>query len=112
MSIRRSSLRNFLPSALLALSSLLWRPAQAEDQPQGRKPEVSDPRGDEAATRVNQLGELTSRKGKMRDLNDDLVKPWMQMFSPKSSLDGVMMPPVRPARGPVIPSKKVESFWP
>lgn len=105
MSFCRSSLRRFLPWALMGLSSLVARELLAGE---GRKIEISDdPRGQELATNLNHF---LLRRDNLKDLNSDLSRG-MQWFSPnRSSVDPVIVPPMRPPGRAVIQSKKVKEM--
>lgn len=66
----------------------------AEQRPpsRGRAIEFSQPRSDTVSTNLNRLG--TTGNG-LRDLEDDLLMPLQTL--PKSSLDGLTAPAIRPA---------------
>src|SRR6266436_5241183 len=78
----------------------------AGEKQRGRPIEFSDRKTDAVTTNLNQMG---SQKNGLRQLEDDLGKPF-QTFSPKSSLDGIFTPPMRPSGGPVIPSKRAKEL--
>jgi len=87
--------------AVVAACSLGLGGRAAEPQ-RGRPIEFSDPRSAEITTNLNQL---SSKRGGLRELEEDLFKP-LQSFSLKGSLDGVEAPPfpMSPARR--LPSRK------
>jgi len=88
-------------------SILLAHEAKAAEKQRGRSIEFSDRKSSEVATNLNQMG---SRKDGLRQLEDDLGKPF-QTFNPKSSLDGVFNVPTYPQpNGPVIPSKRAREL--
>ena len=96
-----------VPAPAVLVVSLLWScSGRAADPQRGRPIEFSDPKSTEIATNLNQL---SSRRGGLRELEEDLYKPLLS-FSPESSLDGVVAPPVRSAPGPRIQSKKVRQL--
>lgn len=59
---------------------------------------------------LNPIGtnQLTIKKDGLQDFESDLLKPF-QVITPRSSLDGVVAPPVRPS-GPAISSKKAREL--
>src|SRR6185436_10636005 len=89
--------------AVVAACSLGLGGRAAEPQ-RGRPIEFSDPRSTEIATNLNQLN---SKRGGLRELEEDLFKP-LQSFSLKGSLDGVEASPipVTPARRPLTRKEK------
>jgi hypothetical protein len=106
MSFRLSSLRIGFGLVAVAVGSLLLCTAQAGGKPRGRSIDFSEPKSDEVTTNLHQL---TSKKDSLRQLEEDLYKP-LQSFAPKSSLDGVAAPLVRPPAGPVIQSKHAKEL--
>jgi hypothetical protein len=106
MSIRFFSLRVCFGVLAVTVSSVLLCSAQSGGRPRGRFIEFSEPRSDEVTTNLHQL---TSRKDGLKQLEEDLYKP-LQMFSPKSSLEGVVAPPPRPPAESVIQSKRVREL--
>ena len=106
MSIRLLSLRTCFSLAVLALGSLLLCSAHAGPKMRGRAIDFSEPRSDEVATNLHQL---TNKKDGLKQLEEDLYAP-MQMFTPKSSLDGVPAPPIRPPATSALPSKRAKEL--
>jgi hypothetical protein len=106
MSIRLSSLRICCGLVVVAVSSLLLCSAQAADKRRGRAIDFSEPRSDEVTTNLHQL---TNKKDGLRQLEEDLYQP-LQMFAPKSSLDGVAAPPPRAPATSVIQNKRVKEL--
>jgi hypothetical protein len=106
MSIRLSSLRICFGLVAVAVSSLLLCSAQAGGKPRGRAIEFSEPKSDEVTTNLHQL---TNKKDGLRQLEEDLYQP-LQMFAPKSSLDGVAAPPPRAPAVSVIQNKRVKEL--
>jgi hypothetical protein len=106
MTIRLLSLRICFGLAAMAASSLLLCSAQAGGKQRGRPIDFSEPRSDEVTTNLHQL---TSKKDGLKQLEEDLYKP-LQLFSPKSSLEGVVAPPPRPPSGSVIQSKRAKEL--
>src|SRR5512137_1118385 len=106
MSFRLSSLRFCSGAAALAVSGVLVGSAQAGSRESGRSIEFSAPRSDEVTTNLHQL---TSKKNGLKQLEEDLYRP-LQSFAPKSSLEGVVAPPVRPPSSSVIESKRVKEL--
>jgi hypothetical protein len=105
MMFRPSKWSLFLPAAAVTLSGLLVSAAPPPAKPPGRSIELSDAPSSEVVTNLNQL--ITKKDG-LRQLEDDLSRPF-QTFSPKSSLDPMIAPPVQASR-PVIPSKRVKDL--
>lgn len=105
MTFRLSSF-GILPALILGVSLLFTCNGQAGEKQRGRSIEFSDRRTDEVTTNLNQMG---SRKDGLRQLEDDLGKPF-QTFNPKSSLDGMFTPPMRPPSSPAIPSKRAKEL--
>src|ERR1039457_4562947 len=106
MSFRLLSLQICLGVVLLAAGGLLVCSAEAGEKERGRPIEFSVPKSDEVTTNLH---ELTSKKDGLKQLEEDLYKP-LQMFAPKSSLDGGVAPPVRPPAGSVIQSKRAKEL--
>jgi hypothetical protein len=106
MSIRRLSLRICFSLLAVAVSSLLLSSAQAGGKQRGRPIDLSEPRSDEVTTNLHQL---TSKKDSLKQLEEDLYTP-LQAFSPKSSIDGVPAPPIRPPATSVIQSKRAKEL--
>jgi len=106
MSFRLSSLRICCSLVAVAVSSLLLCSAHAAGKPRGWSIEFSESRSSEVTTNLQQL---TSKKDSLRQLEEDLYKP-LQMFPPKSSLEGVVAPPLRSPAGPVIQNKRVKEL--
>jgi len=76
--------------------------AQGAEQHRGRSIEFSEPRSSESMTNLDQL---TFKKNGLKQLEEDLYKPF-QTFSPKSSMEGFLDPPqARRAPAP-MPNKK------
>jgi hypothetical protein len=90
---------------LAALSLLLALASSASAAQKGRSIEFS---GSTTTSDVStNLHQLTSKKDTLKEMEEDLYKP---IFSPKSSLDGVAMPQVRPQVVPMIQSKRVQEL--
>ena len=106
MSLRLYTLRACRAAVILALTSLVVCSADAAGRQRGRPIEFSVPRSDEVTTNLHQL---TNRKDGLRQLEEDLYKP-LRSFAPKSSLEGVAAPSVRPAAPSVIPNKRVKEL--
>jgi hypothetical protein len=106
MSFKFSSLHICLAAAALVLSGVLVGNAQSGGKERGRPIEFSLPKSDEVTTNLH---ELTSKKDSLKQLEEDLYKP-LETFSPKSSLDGVVIPPPRTASAPPIQSKRVKEL--
>jgi hypothetical protein len=106
MSFRFSSLQICLAAATLVLSGVLVGNAQTGRKERGRPIEFSLPKSDEVTTNLH---ELTSKKDSLKQLEEDLYKP-LESFSPKSSLDGVLVPPPRTPSAPAIQSKRVKEL--
>ena len=106
MSTRLSSLRICFGLVSVAVSGLLLCSAHAGGKDRGRPIEFSEPKSDEVTTNLHQL---TSKKDGLKQLEEDLYTP-LQMFAPKSSLEGVAAPPVRPTTGPTIQSKRAKEM--
>jgi hypothetical protein len=85
-------------AVVFLLSAVLAEGLQAAEQPRsrGRSIQFSEPKSETTGTNVNQLG---VRNTGLKNLEDDLFKP-LQTFTPKGSLDGVMVQPFRPAPQP------------
>jgi hypothetical protein len=77
----------------------------AADRPRGRSIEFSDSKSSDIGTNLHQLG----RSDSLKNLEQDLFKPF-QSFNPKSSLDGVIAPPVQQPSTPAIQSKRVKEL--
>jgi hypothetical protein len=106
MSFRRCTLQVCRATVTLALTGLVVCSTHAAGRQRGRSIEFSVPRSDEVTTNLHQL---TSKKDGLKQLEEDLYKP-LQSFSPKSSLEGVVAPPVRPPSSSVIESKRVKEL--
>jgi hypothetical protein len=107
MSFRLSSSRLCFGAAALLLGALLVGSAQGADRPRGRRiNEFPVPGSSEVTTNLQQL---TSKKDGLKQLEEDLYRP-LQSFAPKSSLDGVVARPPRPAAGPAIQNKHVKEL--
>ena len=106
MNFRLSSVPICSGLVAVAASGLLLCSAHAGGKEHGRPIEFSEPKSDEVTTNLHQL---TSKKDGLKQLEEDLYKP-LQMFAPKSSLDGVVAPPVRPPAGSVIQSKRAKEL--
>jgi hypothetical protein len=106
MSIRLLSVRIGSGLVAVAVGSLLLCSAQAGPKPRGRAIDFSEPKSDEVTTNLHQL---TSKKDGLKQLEDDLYAP-LQMFSPKSSLDGVPAPAPRPPATSAIQSKRAKEL--
>ena len=106
MSFRLSSLRICCGLVVVAVISLLPCGAQTGGRQRGRSIEFSEPKSDEVTTNLHQL---TSKKDGLKQLEEDLYAP-LQMFTPKSSLEGVAAPLPRPPAGSVIQSKRAKEL--
>jgi hypothetical protein len=106
MRFRRSKQGILLSLAAVLLGSHLATSAPPEPVPKERKIELSAPPDNEVATNLNLLN--TKRDG-LRRLEDDLFKP-LQTFAPKSSLDGMSVPPVQTPTRSVIPNKRMKEL--
>ncbi len=104
MSFRLCTLQVWLAAVTLAVSGLLICSAQTAGRQRGRPIEFSAPKSDEVTTNLHQL---TSKKDSLKQLEEDLYKP-LQSFAPRSSLDGVVAPPVRPPSASVDPEQARE----
>lgn len=90
----------------LTFSGLLVCDAWGGGKERGRPIEFSLPRSDEATTNVYQL---TTKKDSLMRLEEDLYKP-LESLSPKSSLDGVTVPPESAPSTPPIQSKRLKEL--
>jgi hypothetical protein len=106
MSFRRCTLQVSRAAATLAVTGMLVCTAHAAGRQRGRPIEFSAPRSDEVTTNLHQL---TNKKDGLRQLEEDLYKP-LQSFAPKSSLEGVVAPSVRPSAPSVIQNKRVKEL--
>jgi hypothetical protein len=107
MSFKHSSRRLWIGAAALSVGAGLMCSAQAAGRPRGRTiNEFPMPGSSEVTTNLQQL---TSKKDGLKQLEEDLYRP-LQSFAPKSSLDGVVARPPKPAVGPVIPNKRVKEL--
>src|SRR5437899_4427422 len=104
MSVRFSRSCSPATPAVLAACLLWWWGGRSAEPQRGRRIEFSDPGSKEIATNLNQLG---SKRGVLRDLEQDLFKP-LQNLSIRGSLDGVEAPPVWnvPVRRPLTKKEK------
>ncbi len=105
MTFRLSSFAIF-PALMLGASLFFASNGHAGEKQRGRPIEFSDRKSDEVTTNLNQMG---GRKDGLRQLEDDLGKPF-QTFNPNSSLDGMFTPPVRQPSAPSIPSKRAKEL--
>src|SRR5258708_3761246 len=103
---RPSSLRIIASAASFAACWLLACGVQAQTKPRPKSIQFSEPRSDEITTNLNLLG---SRKDGLRQMEDSLFHP-LQSVSPKSSLDGVFVPPPHPILVPNSPSKRAREM--
>jgi hypothetical protein len=87
--------------AALGLGGLLLCRASAQDKPKGQEPEFSEHNSGAVTTNLLQLG--TGRNG-LRQLEDEVDRSF-QTFSPKSSLEGALAPPMRPVLPPSSPAQ-------
>ena len=106
MSFRLATFRMCCGVAALALSALLACEAQAGGKERGRSIEFSAPRSDDVTTNLNQL---SSKKDGLKQLEEDLYKP-LELFAPKSSLEGVVAPMRRSPVRPAISSKRAKEL--
>ena len=79
--------------------------AGAAEKPRGSSIEFSDS-ASSVSTNLNQLGR---KADSLKQLEQDLFKPF-KVFSPKSSLDGVSLPPPRVVTSPAIQNKRVKEL--
>src|SRR5258708_1605842 len=105
MTFRLSSC-TILPALILGASLLFEYPGMAQERQRGRPIEFSDRKSNEVTTNLNQMG---SRRDGLRQLEDDLGKPF-QTLSPRSSLDGIFTPPIRQPSAPNVPSKRAKEL--
>src|SRR5258708_9222455 len=105
MTFRLSNFEMLL-AFMIGGSILLAYEAKAGEKQRGRSIEFSDRKSDEVTTNLNQMG---SRKDGLRQLEDDLGKPF-QTFNPRSSLDGVFNIPMRQPNAPAIQSKRAKEL--
>lgn len=103
MSCRLSILSALPILAILGFVSL--DATGAEDKPPARQTQPSEPKSEEVATNSTPSG----RGEGLKHLEEDLLKP-LQEMSPKSSLDGIFAPPLRPPAPPSIQSKRVKEL--
>ncbi len=106
MSGRFSSLYSVSTRAVLGMTLVWWCSGRAAEPQRGRPIEFSDPGSKQIVTNLNQL---SIKRGGLRELEEDLYKPLLN-FSPSSSLDGVVAPPVRTSPPPRIQSKKAREL--
>jgi hypothetical protein len=106
MSFRLCTLQVCRATVTLALTGLLVCSARAAERQRGRPIEFSVPRSGEVTTNLHQL---TNKKDGLRQLEEDLYKP-LQSFTPKSSLEGVVAPSVRPPAPSVMQNKRVKEL--
>jgi hypothetical protein len=106
MSFRLRTLQVCRATVTLALVGLLVCSVHAAGRQRGRPIEFSVPRSDEVTTNLHQL---TNKKDGLKQLEEDLYKP-LQSFTPKSSLEGVVAPSVRPPSQSVIQNKRVKEL--
>src|SRR5215471_9778327 len=102
----RLSILSYLPIlAILGLSPL--GAFGADDKPTSKGLESSERKGDEVSTNATPPG---IRKDGLKQLEEDLFKP-LKDLSPKTSLDGIFSPPMRPPAPPSsIQSKRVKEL--
>jgi len=107
MTFCRSKRTLFLPllAALVSGMPAVGAPPPVA-KPRGSAIEFSEPLNAEVATNLNQL---TTKKDGLRQLEEDLFKP-LQTFSPKSSLDGMIAPPVQAPVRAVVPNKHLREL--
>jgi len=102
-----SRLRIVPAVAMMAWSTLLTGSLQAQDKPQGRRIELSEPASNELMTNLSQLA--ASQDGR-KQLEKDLLKP-RPLFAPNKSLEGLIAPLPRPMpNGPAVNSKRVQEL--
>lgn len=106
MSFRLLSLKCCLCLAALTLAGRVVCQAQAGDNPPGRAMASSEPKSHEITTNLHAL---TSKRDGLKELEEDLYKPF-ESFRPDSSLDGVMSPPTAPPAGQVFQSKRLQAM--
>jgi hypothetical protein len=99
MSFRPTQSTCRFPFAALALIGVLAGSVQAEDKQPGTTNAVGTARARQSPA---------SQDG-LKQLEDDLFRP-LQGFSPKSSLDGVMVPPTSRPTPPVRQSKRAKEL--
>src|SRR5260221_9952051 len=105
MTFRLSS-SAILPVLTVGASLFFLDNVKAGEKEHGRSIEFSERKSDEVTTNLNQMG---SRKDGLRQLEDDLGKPF-QTFNPRSSLDGVFNIPMRQPNAPAIQSKRAKEL--
>ena len=98
--------RSVLMVVVLGLAGVLMCSAQSKGSQRVRPIEFSAPRSDEVTTNLHQL---TSRKDGLKQLEEDLYAP-LQSFTPRSSLEGVMVPPPRAAAPSPVQSKRAKEL--
>jgi len=98
------------PSWCLALAIIgrfgLAACSGAEPDPQ-RTPSKTSP-GTNTTEAIGNLDQLSSRRDSLKQLEDQLLKS-LEIFSPKSSLDGVLAPEYRPPPASATPGKRSRS---
>src|SRR6266576_3716487 len=100
MTFRLSS-RALPPALILGASLLFLHSGLTQERQRGKSIEFSDWKSSEVTTNLNQMG---SKRDGLRQLEDDLGKPF-QTLNPRSSLDGIFTPPIHQPSAPNIPSK-------
>jgi hypothetical protein len=92
---------------VLGWASVVVCSAQSEGRQRVRPIEFSPARSDEVTTNLHQL---TSRKDGLKQLEEDLYAPLHSSFTPRSSLEGVMVPPARPPAQSAVQSKRAKEL--
>jgi hypothetical protein len=101
------SIRRICCGALvLAVGGLCVCSAQQSGRHRGRPIEFSTSSSDEVTTNLHQL---TSKKDGLKQLEEDLYSP-LQSFTPRSSLEGVSVPPPRAPAPSAIQSKRIKEL--
>src|SRR2546423_12032949 len=99
-------------SSLIILSCLLGSGLAmsqlhaAEGKPASRAIDISESATSEVTSNLHQLN---GKQNGLKQLEDDLFKPLKKSFSPRNSLERILMtPPARPPVEQVVPSKKAK----
>jgi hypothetical protein len=106
MRFRRSKQGLLLSLAAVLLGSPFATGAPPELVPKSREIELSGPSSSEAATNLNLL---TPKREGLRNLENDLIKPF-QSFAPQGSLDGISVPPAQAPTRSVVPNKRIKEL--
>src|SRR2546422_9400694 len=93
-----------LSAAALTLSAPPARSAETGAKQPGASKELSEAPASNAATNVSLADK---KRDGLRTLEESLYKP-LQNLTPKSSLDGIFVPPARPTTGPAVQNKRLK----